>query len=86
MTLFRLLRMACVTLSVVRWSDIERGRLYLVRWCPFLLIWRWMICWPCNLGYRLVNIIHTVTIQNFACGLFITICSKYGSILHHLSH
>ena len=62
----------------------------LVRYCKyssllyrFWVIWRWIISWPWNLGYRSLNIIQTCTIWKLGCSFLLAFHSNYGSVLHN---
>jgi len=50
----------------------------------FWVIWRWILSWPWNLGYRSLKIIQIGTIRKLGCSFLFVFHSNYGSILHHL--
>ena len=50
----------------------------------FLVIWRWMISWPWNMGCRSFKGIQNCTIRKLGCRFLFAFHSNYGSILHYL--
>ena len=52
----------------------------------FWVIWRRIISWPWNLGYRSLMIIQNGTIRKLGCGFLFAFYSNYGSILHQFQN
>jgi len=50
-------------------------------WYRFSVIWRWIMSWPWNLGFRSLNVIQTSTIWKLECGLLFAAHSNYGRLL-----
>ena len=49
----------------------------------FKVIYRWIIYWAWNVGYRSLKDIQTCTIRKLRCSFLFAFHSNYGSILHH---
>ena len=50
----------------------------------FWVIWRWMISWPWNLGWRSLKVIQVGTVRKLGCGFLFAFHSNCGSVLHYL--
>jgi len=50
----------------------------------FRVIWRWIILWPWNLGYRSLKVIETGAIQKPGCLFLFAFHSEYGAVLYRL--
>ena len=51
--------------------------------CHFWVIWRWVISWSGNQGYRLLKVIQNGTIRKLVYGLLFAFHNNYGPILYH---
>jgi len=48
------------------------------------VIWRWILSWPWNQGYRSLKVLESGAIQNLWCGFLFAVHSNYGAVLYRL--
>jgi len=48
------------------------------------VIWRWIISWPWNRGYRSLKVIEIGAIRKLGCGFIFAFYSNYGRICSRL--